>query len=456
MNLKRILKYGLCGATALALLIGGASGSSAAKLPEQLPSYRTVTEVFDWGPSVSKLIVNLGTSLTSDQVDKSTFKVYVRRVLAEGAMTPAEASRQSSGGINLGSESKSDSDLQGYRNVVNAYVSDADGNSVKRGNYVTIEMYVAPDDNLGAALNFDLNTYFNNWVKSEYTITLNKKLGSLKNIVIDNCRGDIRPIVDKFSFSHKIFDEWASYAYASYEPKDNLKHPLIIWLHGLGEGGTDSPSLPIMGNKADMFADESLQSHFDGAYVLVPQCRTFWMQGHSGLADGTSVYKESLMSLIKAYVAEHPNIDTDRIYLGGDSNGGYMTMVLVRDYPKYFAAAFPTCEALRDDLISDADLRNIAQTPIWFTAAKTDLVVPPNEHVVPTVARLRAINADVHFSYFDDVHDMTGLYKKADGSAYEYPGHFSWIYVYNDQCEDIINGKSVKLMDWLAAQKLRR
>jgi len=45
------------------------------------------------------------------------------------------------------------------------------------------------------------------------------------------------------------------------------------------------------------------------------------------------------------------------------------------------------------------------------------------------------------------------LYKKADGSAFEYPGHWSWIYVYNDQCDDIIGGKSVKLMDWLAAQK---
>jgi len=41
--------------------------------------------------------------------------------------------------------------------------------------------------------------------------------------------------------------------------------------------------------------------------------------------------------------------DTNRIYIGGDSNGGYMTMLMIRDYPSYFAAAFPTCEALRDD-----------------------------------------------------------------------------------------------------------
>ena len=129
-----------------------------------------------------------------------------------------------------------------------------------------------------------------------------------------------------------------------------------------------------------------------------------------------------------------------------------MTLCLIRDNPGYFAAGFPVCEGLADRLISDRDLRNLAQTPLWFVAAKTDTTLPPNEYSVPTVQRLQRIGAEVYFTYFDDVHDTSGKYFKEDGSAWEYPGHWSWIYVYNDEVSANIDGRNVKLMEWLAAQ----
>ena len=86
--------------------------------------------------------------------------------------------------------------------------------------------------------------------------------------------------------------------YASYEPSDDKKHPLIIWLHGIAEGGSDNPALPIMGNKACNFADESLQKYFGGAYVLIPQSPTFWMHGKKDFADGTSIYEDTLWELL--------------------------------------------------------------------------------------------------------------------------------------------------------------
>lgn len=58
------------------------------------------------------------------------------------------------------------------------------------------------------------------------------------------------------------------------------------------------------------------------------------------------------MALIQEYVAKNPDIDPNRIYIGGASNGGYMTMLMIRDYPNYFAAAFPVCEGLNDRLIN--------------------------------------------------------------------------------------------------------
>lgn len=451
MNLQKFIQLGLCSILAITTFTIS-SPLSAEAATNQMPSYRTVTEVYDWGAAISKIIVDLGTDVSADAVDNQTFKVYAKRVLAEGATTPKQAA-QIKNKIPLGSEAHKDSDLEGYREVTKAYVSDANGKIADKGHYVTIELKVGPDINIGSALNFDVNTFFNNWVKPEYTVTQTKPIASITNLVINNNQGNIRPIVDKFNYAHKNFGR-LSYGYASYEPKDNNKHPLIIWLHGMGEGGTDSPSIPISANKADMFADESLQSHFGSAYVLVPQARTYWMHGYKSFGDGTSIYEKSLMQLIDAYANEHPNIDKHRIYIGGDSNGGYMTMLLIRDYPKYFAAAFPTCEGLADKLISNNDINALKQTPIWFTAAKTDTTLPPKDYVVPTFKRLQAAgDKNVHFSFFDKVVDQTGLYKKADGSEFEYPGHWSWIYVYNDKCTDTINGKTVKLMDWLAEQK---
>ena len=451
MKRKRFIACGIASLLAVGMFAFSGMTAEAAEAAN-LPSYRTVTEVYDWGPAVSKVIVDLGREVKSGEVDTATFKVYARRVLAEGA-TPLGQTAKDQGRIELGAKAKANSDVEGYREVTRAYVSDAEGRPAEQGSYATIEMKVGPTIALGSALNFDISTFFNNWVKPDYTITQEKAAGPVKGLVVDNNKGNIRPVVDKFNFAHKMFGR-LSYGYASYEPKDSEKHPLIVWLHGMGEGGTDSPSIPISANKADMFADESLQSHFGGAYVLVPQARTYWMHGYKDFADGTSIYEDTLMQLIQAYAEEHPNVDTSRIYVGGDSNGGYMTMLLVRDYPEYFAAAFPTCEGLADKLISDADIEKFKKTPLWFTAAKTDTTLPPKDYVVPTFKRLQdAGAANVHFSFFDNVVDQTGLYKKADGSAFEYPGHWSWIYVYNDQCEADIDGRTVKLMDWLAAQK---
>ena len=400
-------------------------------------------------------MINLGAKVNAKEVDKDTFKVYVRRILPDGALTPAEAVKITDSIVTLGSEAKDESDLQGYREIINAYVSDAECNPVNSGNYVVIEMKVAPNDNLGAALNWNAKISYNAFVQAEYTITQNKKLGKFKNLVIDNFKGDIRPLVDNFKFGHYATPDRRTLGFASFEPEyKGQRQPLIIWLHGGGEGGNTSPSLPIMGNKATALTQEKIQRYFGGAYVLAPQCPTMWMEGAgaNGFADGKPLYEDILMSLIKDYVLANPGIDPNRIYLGGDSNGGYMTLCLIRDNPGYFAAGFPVCEGLADRLISDRDLRNLAQTPLWFVAAKTDTTLPPNEYSVPTVQRLQRIGAEVYFTYFDDVHDTSGKYFKEDGSAWEYPGHWSWIYVYNDEVSANIDGRNIKLMEWLAAQ----
>ena len=162
--------------------------------------------------------------------------------------------------------------------------------------------------------------------------------------------------------------------------------------------------------------------------VLTPQAPTMWMDNGNGYTtDGSSIYTENLMSLIDQFVKEHQEIDPNRIYIGGCSNGGFMTMNMIINYPDYFAAAYPICEAYDDSWISDEQIQAIKDIPIWFTHALNDTTVDPQKTTLPTYERLLAVGADVHKSIFDDVHDTSGQYFTPEGNPYQYNGHWSRI-----------------------------
>ncbi|MDN4522914.1 prolyl oligopeptidase family serine peptidase [Fictibacillus fluitans] len=434
VKVKKMLRFCMVLAAATVVAISfNTSAFAKENGSKKITSYQTVTEVHDWGAAVTKVIVDLGKPVQSGAVDEDTFTVRVRRSDDRMANPFLE---------------------EGYRTVTNAYVSNKKGTPAAKGKYAVLEMKIGPNVSLGSPLNY--YNGLNVWIDNAYTILQVKDIpsnsGAISGLVAKRFDGGTREIIDDFS-KGKFTHQNKTLTYADFTPaKDKKKNPLIIWLHGGGEGGTD-PTIPLAANKAVSFATEETQSIFGGAYVLAPQAPTRWMQGFSGGADGTSVYEEALKALIDNYVAKHPDIDEKRIYIGGASNGGYMTMLMIRDYPGYFAAAYPVCEGLNNSLISDQDIQNIKQTPAWFVAAKTDTTLPVAINTVPTFNRLKQAGAEnVHLSLFDDVHDLTGLYKNSDGSPYQYNGHWSWIYVYNNVPALDINGKRTTIMEWLASQ----
>lgn len=409
------------------------SGAWAEETSADAPSYRTVVEIQDFGAQITKIIVDLGKAIPENTVTKDTFTVHVER-----------------------SDHRLDDPFieEGDRKVTKAYVVDQNGNPAKEtGRYVVLEMEIGPEITLGAAMNYvDVGA----WNDNKYTVTQQKdittKSGVISGLVINNSAGEIRELVDEFNTGKATY-QGITLTYADYAPaNDKKKNPLVIWLHGMGEGGTD-PTIAIAGNKVVNFASEHIQSYFGGAYVLAPQTPTYWMDGFQDFGDGTSKYEKALMSLIQDFVAKNKDIDPNRIYIGGDSNGGYMTMLMIRDYKDYFAAAFVACEALTDSLITDEQINEMKDLPIWFVAAKTDTVVPPIDYTVSTYSRLVNAGAeDVHMSLFNNVADTSGLYQKSDGTPYEYNGHWSWIYVYNNDVSKVINGKNTTLMEWLASR----
>lgn len=427
-------------------------------------TYNRVDEVMDWGAVTTKLIVNLGTEVSSGSVNSDSFSVNVRR-----------------------SDPRLEEPLleKGKLEVTEAYISDAEGNKVDSGRYVTLVPKIGPNVSLSSALNYGADPVtgrdFNNWTENKYTITQQKPVGEVKGVVATQMGEYSRPGINRFEFDSSSYEDkeygTTNLTYAHFTPEeDEGSNPLIVWLHGAGEGGTD-PTIPLAANRADAFASEEVQEHFGGAYVLVPQSPTRWMhgpneqQGSDEKQDALSIYTRAVQNLVETFVAGQSDIDTNRIYLGGLSNGGWMTVRLILDHPDYYAAALAVAEPINLDYVSEGELKRIVNVPLWVVTAATDTTVPPEEFPVPLYNSLQNLGAkEVRLSYLPRVVDMSGNYTSDDGSPYEYPGHWSWIPVYNNhlafiasdsgqlygpvaqEAESVSGHEIVTVIDWLAAQ----
>jgi predicted peptidase len=420
--------------------------------------YKTIAEVYDLGPFISKVILEPEQPLGDCSLERDTFQVYVKR-----------KDKKTGEILKIRKTWTSDEvyPSEGEREVNAVYISDEEGRFNQRGSYITLVLEVDPRIALGATIAFDGT--INVQVDCDYTITQIKPIlienRKIENMVFTELHNQKTILADELT-TDKLTYQGIQLGYAAHEPKKNgTKRPLLIWLHGAGEGGTD-PIIAASGNKVVNLLTEDIQQYLGGSYVLVPQAPTMWMDDGTGQynTDGRSMYVESLKNLIDDYMAGHKDIDEDRVYIGGCSNGGFMTMKMIIAYPHMFAAAYPICEALADEFVSDNDLNGIKNLPIWFTHAANDPIVNVEKHTEATYHRLIHAGASkVHFSCFPSVTDRTGCYVNEDRTPYEYNGHFSWIPALNNECIldynnklVYIDGKNVSLFEWLGKQKRNR
>lgn len=413
---------------------------AAAPSEEPAPSaggkYTIVVEGYDWGAGVSKVILALDETVL--QAKAGDFAVSVKRH-TDCTDLPADQA-------------------QGERVVIDAYVSDARGQPRDEGTHVTLVLGVAPQWPLSSPLQYVRNEkcHGNQWVDYRLTVT-DKSSGRVWNTQA----GRTMPLVDRFDLSGRfVHDSGVTLSYASYAPATSrAKSPLLIWLHGGGEGGTD-PTIPLLANRATSYASDEIQVLFDGAWVLVPQCPGAWMDNREGVMTHgreDDVYNVPLMALIRDFVSSHPGIDANRIYVGGCSNGGYMALKLLLLHPDYFAAGFISSLAYESRYLSDEQIKSITPLPIWFVQSADDQTTVPEETVLPVYKRLKAAGAgNVHLSFYDHVVDITGFF---GGDDHHYNGHWSWIYLHANECRRDFDGKPVTLggrpvtiMEWLAAQ----
>ena len=153
------------------------------------------------------------------------------------------------------------------------------------------------------------------------------------------------------------------------------KYPLVIFLHGAGERGTDN-ALQLLYFPTQM-AQPRWRDRFP-CYLLAPQCRTDrkWMEVDwtkpvdPELPETQSPQLQAVVQMIERTVKEE-QIDVDRVYLTGLSMGGFGSLDMATRRPDLFAAVAPICGAA--DTTKVMVLRN---TPMWIAHGDADMVVP--------------------------------------------------------------------------------
>ena len=413
--MKKLFKSLLALSMALALCACGSKGSDTIT-----GTYSMNVGGYDWGCGTDKVILTLDYVL--DAVTAEDFAVTETKNMTNWGQNPNVA---------FGEAYEGETPLK----ITKAYLCDETGaETTEPSKNVALEIYVDP--NTASPFIYSLATGLNSWCDPYYlTITtaeghaLTSGGKEVTSFTIDTTRTAMTTAADMFEEKQFTATDGTNYSYATYK-KEGAK-TMFVWLHGMGEGGTDT-SITLLANKVTALAGDEFQNTVGGAHIVVPQCETFWMNEGTENPEmtGASIYTKSLDEFIESQKIE---LGAEKVVIGGCSNGGYMTMVMAMNYGTKYDAYVPICEAILDSEIDDTELATLKGLPIYFIHAENDTTVDPLTTSVPTYNRLVAAEAEnVHTFTPANVEDMTGQFKDADGSPYDYAGHWSWVYFDNN------------------------
>jgi predicted peptidase len=181
--------------------------------------------------------------------------------------------------------------------------------------------------------------------------------------------------------------DYLLYLPTDYNKDEAKKWPLIVFLHGSGERGTDVNDVKKHGPPKIVENDDS---PLGGRFVVVsPQCppKDRWRA-------------EELNNLLDD-VLEHHRIDKSRVYLTGLSMGGFGTWAWAEQNPDRFAAIAPMCGG------GDAtQAEKLKALPIWVFHGELDKTVPIERDQEMVDAVKTAGDKDVKFTKYPDAgHD---------------------------------------------------
>jgi predicted peptidase len=186
---------------------------------------------------------------------------------------------------------------------------------------------------------------------------------------------------------------------ANYDFKK--KYPLVMCLHGAGGRGTDNMS---RGTEAFIaLSKPEVQKEYPH-FLLTPQIPgdATW---HKNVTENPMHRYIDLALEVLKDVQKEFSIDPSRIYVTGQSMGGFGTWYAIETKPQLFAAAIPICGG--GDPGAAQKLKNM---PIWvFHGAKDTIISPEKSRVVVEAIKKRGSKVIKYTEYPDCGHGSWGL-----------------------------------------------
>jgi predicted peptidase len=200
--------------------------------------------------------------------------------------------------------------------------------------------------------------------------------------------------------------------YLMYIPKDypqqiTKKYPCILYLHALGQKGSDPWALAqcclnkqlqptIKDSKGKDVPNPGAKKDFP-FIVVSPQLPgdidwSVWPGPNMNRSDWWNDYMLKAIDKLLDHLIEHYAIDVDRIYCTGPSMGGYGVWKMAVKYPQRFAAVSPQCG--EGDPAEAARLKDV---PVWIFHGNCDEYMPVGNSD-DVVAALKAAGCEVKYT----------------------------------------------------------
>lgn len=209
----------------------------------------------------------------------------------------------------------------------------------------------------------------------------------------------------------RVFAEYGSnrlnyllYLPEAYGRDLSQRWPLILFLHGRGESGTDPQIIKNHG------LPRLIEHQKNFPYIVIsPQCssETRWTD-----------HADSVLALLDSTLSSFA-VDQSRVYLTGLSLGGQGVWYLATQRPSQFAAIAPICGRIPGFPDFPGKVCVLKDVPIWVFHGAKDDIVPATESET-LVATLKACGGNVRLTIYSEVEHNSW------DAAYSDPELYRW------------------------------
>lgn len=202
--------------------------------------------------------------------------------------------------------------------------------------------------------------------------------------------GEKKTLKKGFSLEKFTAKDGTSIEYKILSPKtmeSGRTYPLVLALHGRGGTTVAAPKL----------ASDEFRTKFP-CFVMVPESTKagHWARPAAAEKKTTKAMLPAALEALDAVIKKHP-VDTQRIYVTGQSMGGGGTFGALSLRPNFFAAAVPVAGGWDP---SEAD--RLKHVPIWVFHGDNDKRVLP-KYSRDMVAALKKAGGDPKYTEFKGV-----------------------------------------------------